>query len=146
MKVNFRWKYFSSVFRWTIHKLRRTTLTMSFRWMSRLQNTLYIEYEGSNIGPADGQIESYASRARELSARASCCAAALAMRAAWSDETVCLAYGKKVLRFQEDLTATGFQSRRRRRRRRVARRLYFHFRRKHIRRIARVRKRYVRVS
>lgn len=29
-----------------------------------------IEYEGSNIGPADGQIESYASRARELSARA----------------------------------------------------------------------------
>lgn len=29
-----------------------------------------IEYEGSNIGPADGQIESYASRARELAARA----------------------------------------------------------------------------
>lgn len=28
-----------------------------------------IEYEGSNIGPADGQIESYASRACKLSAR-----------------------------------------------------------------------------
>jgi len=59
-----------------------------------------IEYRGSNIGPADGQIESYASR--ELSARA-CSCARNARCLIQRNRVSCVR--KEGIAFQEDLTA-----------------------------------------
>jgi len=61
-----------------------------------------IEYEGSNIGPADEQIESYASSARELSARA-CSCARNARRLIQRNRVSCVR--REGIAFQEDLTA-----------------------------------------